>query len=513
MINTAEYNAEGLARCCLTAQRGQAMLFTLLFAGVTAIIFLVLYNSGMLANSKTQLQNAADAAAYSGGVLLARDHNFSAYTNRAMVANQVSVAQLVSMKSYTQDAAATHARMRGFAHTLQSTIVPATKVPWTIALNLPVEALAATYASAAPGVVVMLDQLIRVFEGAQQMHHEATAVSVILTANEVVKRNAPDASISMLAFNVGITAKQVVAWHDFTKQHQANGTSTVANRFANAVVNKDSTDQFVRDRGSRLLAGWAPFANPGACLVGVPIGTFYLFNHDGGTLLSSDKRRWLALDATMGVGSLFCQTALPWPVTIPLIADGFGGSGGALAGSNGGYGSRTGFNGNPSEAKQYGGALTNPLTFIPAGNRYATGPGSSMDAGTGGLQDYYRDLVDVDKPGALPTNQSAALNGGQVPFTIEVYRDAATIRTSSKVLGNAAVTANVQEALKGDKMRALSSSQAYFYRANTDSSAFSKAGWARSDKRTEMANLFNPYWQAALTENPTAAYALSKSLP
>lgn len=484
------------------------MMFTLLFAGVTALICLVLYNSGTLANTKTQLQNAADAGAYSGAVLLARDHNFSAYTNRAMVANQVSVAQLVSMKSFTEDASNTHERMRGVAHTIQSNLVPVIKPLWIIASKEPVETLASAYAKAAPTVVATLDLLIRGFETAQRLHHEATALNVVFTANEVVKRNDPQASISMLTFQAGYTVHQVADWRNYTAQKNATGTVADSDRFANLVVHNDSTDGFVRDRGSVLPAGWISVPTPAACPLAIPVLTVYGFDHDGGTLLSEDKKRWLSIDATMGAGFVACDDIIPWGY--PLPADGFGGSGGAVAGRGGAYGTTTGFGGNPGDAQQYGGSLTNPFTFLPANARYASGPGDSMDDKNGGLQDYYRDVAST---AAAPANQTAALNGGQVPFTIEVQREGTTIRTSSKVLGNAAATVNAEETLKGDKLRTLASSHAYFYRANADSAAFTKTGWARSDGKTEMANLFNPYWQAELVDNPNAAYLMSIGAP
>ena len=78
-------------------------------------------------------------------------------------------------------------------------------------------------------------------------------------------------------------------------------------------------------------------------------------------------------------------------------------------------------------------------------------------------------------------------------------------------MGNAAATVKAQETLKNDTMKTLASAHAYFYRANTDSTAFTKTGWARDDKKTELANLFNPYWQAQLIPNPDSAYILSKA--
>lgn len=82
-------------------QNGQALPL-----GIALILFsvlggLVLYNTGQSATHKARLANAADAAAYSGLQWQARALNFAAYTNRAMVANQVSLAQAVTLTSWT----------------------------------------------------------------------------------------------------------------------------------------------------------------------------------------------------------------------------------------------------------------------------------------------------------------------------------------------------------------------------------------------------------------------------
>jgi hypothetical protein len=60
------------------------------------------YNVGQLTNQKTRLQNTADAAAYSAALAQARDYNFSAYMNRAMIANDVSVAQQLALRSWVK---------------------------------------------------------------------------------------------------------------------------------------------------------------------------------------------------------------------------------------------------------------------------------------------------------------------------------------------------------------------------------------------------------------------------
>jgi hypothetical protein len=91
-------------------ERGQALVFgiALLLAGLVGLYFL--FNAGQIAAEKTRLVNAADAAAHGGGVMQARALNHDAYSNRALVANEVLIAQMVSLSSWTQYAQQ-HAQM------------------------------------------------------------------------------------------------------------------------------------------------------------------------------------------------------------------------------------------------------------------------------------------------------------------------------------------------------------------------------------------------------------------
>ncbi|MBC7575162.1 MAG: hypothetical protein H7244_12610 [Herminiimonas sp.] len=83
-------------------QRGQALIYGMfvLIGSLTGLFFL--FNTGQLASEKTKLVNAADAVAYSAAVMHARALNFDAYSNRALMANEVIVAQLVSLSSWAQ---------------------------------------------------------------------------------------------------------------------------------------------------------------------------------------------------------------------------------------------------------------------------------------------------------------------------------------------------------------------------------------------------------------------------
>jgi hypothetical protein len=81
-------------------QRGQALVLFLGFVAALIGIMLVSFNSGQVTNAKMRAMNAADAAAYSGAVWQARTLNFHAYMNRAMVVNEVTIAQSVSVRSW-----------------------------------------------------------------------------------------------------------------------------------------------------------------------------------------------------------------------------------------------------------------------------------------------------------------------------------------------------------------------------------------------------------------------------
>lgn len=83
-------------------QRGQAMVYGLfvLAGGLAALFFL--FNAGQLTHDKDKLTITADATAYSAGVMHARALNYTAYANRALIANEIAVAQMVSFASWTR---------------------------------------------------------------------------------------------------------------------------------------------------------------------------------------------------------------------------------------------------------------------------------------------------------------------------------------------------------------------------------------------------------------------------
>lgn len=88
--------------CALHRQCGQALVLGIFFllAGLAGTYFL--FNTGQVIAEKSRLVTAADAVAYGAGVMQARALNFDAYGNRALVANEVLIAQMVSLSSWSQ---------------------------------------------------------------------------------------------------------------------------------------------------------------------------------------------------------------------------------------------------------------------------------------------------------------------------------------------------------------------------------------------------------------------------
>lgn len=81
-------------------ERGQIAPVAMFGILIASAALIAMFNTGQKVTEKSQVANAADAAAYSGAVWTARHLNFMAYTNRAMVANHAAVGHLVSYVSW-----------------------------------------------------------------------------------------------------------------------------------------------------------------------------------------------------------------------------------------------------------------------------------------------------------------------------------------------------------------------------------------------------------------------------
>ncbi|WP_339618036.1 pilus assembly protein TadG-related protein [uncultured Gilvimarinus sp.] len=182
---------------CIRSNKGQAFIFGLLFLAVVVMALLILYNQGQLVTNRVQLENAADATVYSQAKLAARNQNFIAYTNRAMVANEVSIGQMVSLlswaKHYKQVSAFTSYPLYRFpvappSPTTFSDILSAATLPYKImgeAVSVPANTLVQYW----PTVVSIFNGTVGVF---QKMFALATLAGQVEMSMGVVKDHEDD---------------------------------------------------------------------------------------------------------------------------------------------------------------------------------------------------------------------------------------------------------------------------------------------------------------------------------
>lgn len=81
-------------------QGGHIMVYAVSMLLTLALTLFLLFNTGQLTSEKIRLTNTSDAVAYSLATVEARDFNFLAYTNRAIIANHASIAQTMALANF-----------------------------------------------------------------------------------------------------------------------------------------------------------------------------------------------------------------------------------------------------------------------------------------------------------------------------------------------------------------------------------------------------------------------------
>ncbi|MEW8506898.1 MAG: pilus assembly protein TadG-related protein [Candidatus Thiodiazotropha sp.] len=227
-------------------ESGQALPLGIAFLMSTIFLGLVLFNTGQTASEKSRLVNAADAAAYSGLVWQARALNYQAYTNRAMVANQVSIGQMVSLTSWTQ-----------YAYIVARNIdyigdwFPIIK-PYTQAAESITSMIDGVMVNVAEAFISVTDSINGVLSQSQQAVFMASFAATPGIVREVIERNDNRYNIDTAYAVIGM-GQNAVNWNNFTDRYEDNeGLLRKAD-----LVNR-SKDEFTRSRDLRtgdLLPG------------------------------------------------------------------------------------------------------------------------------------------------------------------------------------------------------------------------------------------------------------------
>lgn len=475
------------------AQRGQALVFTTIVMLVVLLALVTMYSMGQLTTEKMRLQNTADAAAYSSALAQARDYNFSAYTNRAMVANQVVIAQLVGLTSWARNYNNTFQTLTPQVEWMAQGIVA--RITWSPPVRVlrpAARAFNRAMDAAAPVLVKGLYVLVDALGYAQMIYHVGTALtvaqqlgaeskaitflgslagfdwssfgsslaSVLALGNNynIIKLNDPDAVLSTLG--LAAWAYNTYQWFGFTNEKDptkgtpgGGGDGKDSHRFAK--VTTSSMDGFYDKR----TVPWVPFPWPlpstlvdPTFIIGAPrvYGFTMLLFHTGGTELRNNNKTWSAQDSTAFFGLVTVPIYIPpfgpfinipiIPWIIPPLGAPAGGA--ARAGVSSPINPANNFNrDNPSQYKAmadaYGQSFSGaafPSFGLAARMQQGKGAGSTLGqlpTGTRGGLRKYRDVKDVEQATADPDPSLNHQNMTSPAIVVEIEKPSNLIRTSA----------------------------------------------------------------------------------
>lgn len=417
--------------------------------GLAALFFM--FNTGQLSSEKTKLVNTADAVAYSAGVMHARALNFDAYTNRAMMANEVMIAQMVSVSSWVQYAQG-HVddvpplNCYEVVYSVPFWLGLTEYLPLCIALSWPPGALAVQYAK--EGVEIVAPIAVAASELAK-MNLQLAQTTMYVTFLSARTSLMQDVANANYLGDGAVNVDQIPLTDNYTlfegKPFIAPYTDDDRTRFREAELTAARKDDFVRDRS------WSSHT-PIPCILG-PRGDAV---RSGGTdLIGFDE--WKANDeASLRVESwhfhrfsMGCETDIQYPLG----------------------------DGSQSAKKD---------------------SSSSDDWSYSGVPSFY-DLSDKALA-YTPDNADKDKQDPRLRFAIRLTRANTEAKTST---GRSAIKPSGQmDIYQGREaknvMAAVATSEVYFERPV-----------ARADGLKELASLFNPYWQVHLIANSAADVAIA----
>lgn len=445
-------------------QKGQVLplgLALLLFGVLGAF---VLFNTGQVATDKMRLANTADAAAYSGVLWQARALNFQAYTNRAMVANQVSIAQAVTLQSWVAYGAVSSENM--------STVLKPVPVLNAIASGL--ETGLGVVEKALSPVTKAIVAVVDIVNRGLSIAQEAMFVSTFIATPDVIKA-VVEKTDNRFDVNTGFSglgiASNLNQWRSFTQGYTEDDTAAMDDRAA--LINR-SRDGFTRDRNWKFFSFW---------FYSTPLTRHRMYREGDTRLIKTETGdgvgwEWKAKDTLSVHNRLWhWKGTKRWEVPI----------GWAEAFANTANSDRT------IET----GACTTP-TQMRFGN-------CSRFLGMNRHAEY---LADIGMPS--PVRQTETRKAMKGYTGIQAYR---SLSTASIQEGSPHLQLKVEIALPvksihstgslgskgrfntaveapGEQLSSISVAQVFYKRPDADT---------RSDDRLELANLYNPYWDTKLS--------------
>lgn len=440
-------------------QQGQALIYGIfvMMGGLAAFYFL--FNTGQISREKTKLVNTADAVAYSAGVMNARALNFEAYTNRAMVANTVAIAQLVSLSSWVQytNNLANYGWVAGnpkFVLFYPSYYAAQYSGPYLKQYLIDNDALK-TLAEASDNIIQ------NVLMNAQQVAYAGLIPARKRVMDDVANANYNNDG-TVVVDSIPLTINEFTS---FISRYSGNDRT----RFAEVAKTSADRDSFVPKRSWVSPSFWNDC--PQSYFI---YGPDLLTRRGGTELLGFDE--WKAMD------TLSEKRHVPKNKTDVTC--------GAIAENPAGWGLQAGLPQNNSDTPDFDPTHYDySLPINPSSTALAMAVSSSAwnYSGIPSFYDLSSDALSQEDP--------------RMQFAIRVRRDMSQTVTSegrSAITNTPRLNAYQAQPAGGSELVAVSASEVYFERPDTNKE--NQYGQSIGKPR-EIGSLFNPYWQVHLIQS------------
>ena len=422
---------------------------------------LVLFNTGQVAVDKQRLANAADSAAYSGMVWQARALNFQAYSNRAMVANQVSLGQAVSLNSWAEYA-------RQTSINAQIVLGPIPYVgQFVTTMSQIIQQISQYFIKPiARGMISVIGPINQAVAASQQAMFASSFGATPDIVRDIAKASDSRFSADTAYSALGL-AKNLSEWSEFTQTYTLDDTENMLER--TEVVN-ESRDEFTETRY------WDFFDN--FWVYSTPFTKHKIFREGESRLVMVSAEgedaewEWMAVDTVALETRIWRPFRRSRDVEIPM------GWGSAYANSNGGNKvvvrncSRNGFANQPEACK-----------YVDRNNDTAEVAISQIDdvSNYTGLNEF-RSISESIKE----------LDDGEAVLRLktEMSMEIDAVTSSDKYINNREPFATPMIS-PGSTLSSISVAEVYYRRPEAYASPTASV-------RLEAANGYNPYWDVRL---------------
>jgi hypothetical protein len=454
-------------------QRGQSIIWFLATMAACCCILALVYNVAQVSNGKEATTNGADAAALSGALVEARMLNFHAYANRAVVANQVTVAQLTSADSFLQ-------YTQTLVQDVATYIEPIPIIGQTVGSAIQTAATGLQYAEdvyqqVAPAAIQGLEIADTELKAAADVAFNSAVPAASQVSNNIAQANAT----TLVNLGAILLANQS-KWQGLRGGEDADAVATLV---------QESRDPFSTQRdNSDAIEALNTLAKVSGAFTVYP----QLVKSSATTVLK-DNNHWEAQDSldldtvTCVAPGVLCSDN--W-ATLPL-----------------GYG-RTDANNDNSQQDQ----LCRNFYFSFAQFKLLPTPNCILAMMSGDNLSWsgipgLRDLASRKSTGA-PCSKNNVSDSIAVPYVMAVQKQGSSTLTTQRIgfnnvdvpgpQGSPRMIDNLQN---GDNLTSISEACVFFLRPDgteQQARASTVGDLPRHDDVHELASLYNPYWQARL---------------